>query len=211
MVILSITFVAQSQDIPERKSENPHVMEKKKHHQGMEFQKLNLTEDQKVRFKSQNETFRKQMEELKKNDNITVKDWRAKSEDLRKQYKANMEGILNGDQKIQLEKMKAEAKEKQSVRAKESGLKMRATLGLTDEQADKMQANRKEMGEKMKAIQGNNSLSDKQEEEQMKELMKKQKEYTKSVLTEEQLKKLKETKHKKPEGDRKKPALKQTI
>ncbi len=210
-VIMSIGFAAQSQEIPERKSERPHMMERKKHHQGMEFKKLNLTEDQKAKFKSQNETFRKKMEELKKNDNITVKDWKAKAENLRKEHKANMDGILTSDQKAQLEKMKVEAKDKQSVRTKESGAKMKADLGLTDDQSAKMQANRKEMGEKMKAIRGNNSLSDEQKKEQVKELMKKQKEYMKSVLTEEQLKKLKETKPKRPEGERKKQSTKQTI
>ena len=63
----------------------------------------------------------------------------------------------------------------------------------------------------MKAIRENKSLSDEQRKEQMKEMMKKQKENMKSILTEDQLKKLKETQHQKPKGERKKPETKQTI
>ncbi len=209
VVLLAVTVNAQ--EIRERKSERPQMMERKRHHHGMEFQKLNLTDDQKVKFKSQNESFHQQMDELKKNDNITVKEWRNKAESLRKEYKAGISGILTGEQKAQIEKRKVEGKEKFATMAKERGAKMKAHLGLTDEQSAKMQTNRKEMGEKMKTIRENSSLSNEQKKEQMKEMMKKQKEYMKSTLTEEQLKKLKEMKEKRPEGDSKRSAIKKTI
>jgi len=210
-VVLTMAFAVQAQEIPERKGERPPMTERKKHHRGMEFQKLNLTEEQKAKFKTQNESFRKQMEELKKNDNITVKDWKAKAENIRKEHKASIDGILTSDQKAQIEKRKVEAKEKQATMGKEKGEKMKTVLGLTDEQSAKMQSNRKEIGEKMKSLRESTSLSNEQKKEQMKELMKKQKESMKSILTEEQLKKLKETKHKRPEGERRKPEMKQTI
>ena len=210
-VVLTMAFAVQAQEIPERKSERSPMMERKKHHPGMEFQKLNLTEEQKTKFKSQNENFRKQMEELKKNDNITVKDWKAKAENLRKEHKASINGILIGDQKAQIEKMKAEAKEKHATIGKERGEKMKTALGLSNEQSTKMQSTRKEIGEKMKSLRESTSLSNEQKREEMKELMKKQKESMKSILTEDQLKKLKETKHKRPEGERRKPEMKQSI
>jgi Spy/CpxP family protein refolding chaperone len=210
-VVLTMALASQAQEIPERKTERPPMMERKKHHPGMEFQKLNLTEDQKAKFKTQNESFRKQMEELKKNDNITVKDWKANAEKLRKEHKANIDGILTSDQKAQIQKMKTEGKEKHEAMAKKMGDRMKTTLGLSDEQSAKLQKNRAETGEKMKSIRESKSLSDEQKKEQMKEMMKKQKETMKSILTEEQLKKLKETKHTRPEGERRKPEMKQTI
>jgi Spy/CpxP family protein refolding chaperone len=210
-LVLSMAFAVQAQEIPERKGERPPMMERKKHHPGMEFQKLNLTEDQKAKFKTQNESFRQQMEELKKNDNITVKDWKAKAENIRKEHKNNTQNILTSEQKAQMEKMKAEGKVKHEAMGKERGDKMKTALGLTDEQSAKLQSNRKEMGEKMKSLRESKSLSDEQKKEQMKELMKKQRDSMKSILTEEQLKKLKETKHKRPEGERRKPEMKQTI
>ena len=145
------------------------------------------------------------MEELKKNDNITVKEWKSKAEALRKEHKANTDNILTADQKAQLKKMKEEGKAKHEQMDKQRGEKMKERLGLTDDQSAKMEANRKAMGEKMKAIRENKSLSDEQKKEQMKELFKKQQDNMKSILTEEQLKKMKEGHHRKPQGDKKKP------
>jgi Spy/CpxP family protein refolding chaperone len=206
-------FVAvKAQEIPERKSEKPAMMERKKHHgHGMDMKKLDLTEEQKAKFKSQNEAFKQKMEELKKNDGITVKEWKAKAEGLRKEHKANMDNILTTEQKGQLEKMKAEGKQKRESMDKQRGEKMKAKLDLSEEQSAKMEANRKEMGEKMKAIRENKSLSEEQKREQMRELGKKQKENMKSILTPEQLQKLKESKHKKQDGEKKKPVVKETI
>lgn len=217
---VSMAVASQAQEIPERKAERPQMQEGRDHHiqkggrghdQHMDMQKLNLTEDQKAKFKSQRESFHKQMEDLKKNDNITVKEYRSKMENMRKEHRASVDGILTSQQKNQLEKMKTEGKAKAETMGKQRAEKMKTTLGLSNEQAAKMEKNRKEMGEKMKTIRENKSLSDEQKKENIKELMKKQKEDIKSVLTEEQLKKLKEMKHQRSEGERKKPEMKQTI
>ncbi|MEI2740181.1 MAG: hypothetical protein V9F01_15515 [Chitinophagaceae bacterium] len=212
-VVLSMAVAVQAQEIPERKAERPGMHERKRHHghHRMDMQKLNLTDDQKAKFKSQRESFHKQMEDLKKNENITVKEFKSKMESIRKDHKSKVDGILTSDQKAQIEKMKAEGMAKQKEMAKQRAEKMKTQLGLSDEQSAKMESNRKEMGEKMKAIRENKSLSDEQRKEQMKELHKKQKENMKSILTKEQLEKLKETKHKRPDGERRKPEVKETI
>lgn len=210
---LSMFVAVKAQDIPERNAEKPSMMHKKHHGKrgmhGMDMSKLNLTEEQKAKFKTQNESFRQKMAELKKNENITVKDWKAKAESLRKEHKASIDGILTSDQKAQIEKMKAEGKAKRESMGKQRGEKMKAQLGLSADQSAKLDANRKEMGEKMKSIRENKSLSDEQKKEQMKELHKKQKENMKSILTEEQLKKLKESRHQRNDGERKKPDVKE--
>ena len=69
---------------------------------------------------------------------------------------------------------------------------------MTDEQSAKLKSNRTAMQEKMKAIREDKSLNDEAKKEQVKELMKKQKEDMRSILTEEQLKKLDEQKQKRP-------------
>jgi hypothetical protein len=79
---------------------------------------------------------------------------------------------------------------------------MKLRLGLTDEQAAKMEKNRSETAAKMKAIHENKSLTEEQRKEEMKKLMKAQKENTKSILTEEQLKKLHEGKNMNPKNER---------
>ena len=211
-IVLTIAAGIQAQEIPERKGRNHHMQKgRKQHGQHMDMQKLNLTEDQKAKFKTQRETFHKQMEDLKKNENITVKEYKIRLENIRKEQKSTADRILTSEQKSQLEKMKADRKGKAEQMGKQRSERMKTELGLTDAQSAKIESNRKEMGEKMKTIRENKSLSDEQKKEQMKELMKKQKENMKSVLTEEQLKKLKDTNHKRPEGERKRPEMKQTI
>jgi hypothetical protein len=212
--IIALVLSVQSQEIPERKSERPMMDQKNKGHhpmQGIDMKQINLTDAQKEQFKIQKESFRKQMEELKKNDNITVKEWKGKAEALRKQHKEQTQSILTKEQKSQLEKMKVERKAKNEAMGKQRAEKMKTTLGLTEEQSAKMQTNRLKMGEKMKAIRENTSLSDEQKRENMKQLHKEQKEFMKSILTQEQLNKMKENKHHKPGGERRKPEMKQAI
>lgn len=104
---LAMAFGVNAQDIPERTADRPGMMERKRHHKGGEaFKSLNLTEEQKAKFKTQNESFRKKMAEAKKNENITVKEWKANMENLRKEHKENTQKILTTDQKAQLEKLK---------------------------------------------------------------------------------------------------------
>jgi hypothetical protein len=213
-LILSIAAGVKAQEIPERKMERPAMHERMKGHDGhpgMDFKSLNLTDEQKEKFKSQNESFRKQMEELKKNDGITVKEWRSKMETLRNDHKAKMQGLLTTDQKAQLEKMKTEGKAKFEAMSKERAEKMKTRLGLTDEQSSKLEKSRQQTGEEMKAIRENKSLSEEMKKDQMKELMRKQKENMKSLLTEEQLKKLKEVKEQGHERNGKRPEKKETI
>jgi hypothetical protein len=74
-----------------------------------------------------------------------------------------------------------------------------------------MEKNRKELAEKIRSIRENKSLSHEKKREEMKELMKKQKENMKSILTEEQFKKMKESKHRHPHSDGKKPVTKMEV
>jgi Spy/CpxP family protein refolding chaperone len=204
VVVIAIALQAQQPD---------HPFPGRMHHPD-EFmlQKLNLTEEQKAKFKSQQESFRKQLEELKKNENITVKEWRSRMEALRKEHKAKMQGLLTTEQKAQLEKMKAEHKAMQEIDAKAQLEKMKIHLGLSDEQAATINKNRTEMMEKMKTLREDDKMDMEKKREQMKELMKERKEQMKSILTEEQMKKLQEGRPHGPEGMHgKKPGKKEVI
>jgi hypothetical protein len=213
-LILSMTVSVNAQEITDRKMERPERHERKKghdRHPGADFKSLNLTEDQKEKFKSQNESFRKQVEELKKNDGITVKEWKSKMQNLRAEHKANMQGLLTADQKAKLDNMKAEGKAKHEAMSKERTDKMKTQLGLSDAQSLKLENSRKKLSEQMKAIHDNKSLDEGAKREQMIELRKKQKENMKSILTEEQLKKLKEAREQGHERKGKKTEKKESI
>lgn len=202
-LIVSLAVAGQAQEIPERKMERPPMMHgfQKGHHRmpGMAMPKLNLTEEQKEKFKAQHENFRKQLEELKKNENITVKEWKSRMEALRKDNKAKLDGILTAEQKAQIEKMKAEHKAIQEIDTKARMEKMKLRLGLTDEQAEKMKKNHEEVTQKMKELREDNKMDMEKKKEKMKELMKEQKEKMKSILTEEQMKKMQEGRKQRPE------------
>ena len=179
--------------------------ERKRMHKGMHgmmTEKLNLSQEQKDKMKSINEDFRKQMADLKKNEDITVKEMKSRREAISKDHKAKIQGLLTNDQKAQIEKNKQERKAKMEAGEKGRFEKMKTNLGLTEAQSAQLEKNRKASMEKMKAIREDKSLSDEQKKEQAMQIRKKQKEEMKSILTEEQLKKLKERKPGK-EGKRK--------
>lgn len=193
LLIISMAAVTtQAQDMRPRK----HNMQRDRH--VMMAEKLNFSEDQKAKMKTMNEEFRTKMMDSRKNDNITVKEWKGRMETLRKDHKTKMEGLLTGEQKAQIEKMKTERKAMRDIDAKARMGKMKIRLGLSDEQASKFSKNHSEMEEKMKALRENKTLDGEKKREQMEELMKEQKEKMKSILTEEQMKKLQERKGQRP-------------
>jgi hypothetical protein len=198
--IIVCTFVlavaiqsTRAQEMPERKREK---IESRHHRDG--FHRLNLSEDQKAKFKSMNEDFRRQMDELKKNDNITVKEWRSKMENLRKDHRDKMSSLLTEDQKAQINKSRQERINRKGERSKTEIDRMKTRLNLTDDQAARLKQNRSDMAEKFKAIRENQSLTDVQKKEQVQELKKKQQENLKTILTEEQLKRLHEKQVRRP-------------
>jgi Spy/CpxP family protein refolding chaperone len=166
----------------------------------MMMDKLNLSEDQKAKIKVENEAFHKQVQEIRKNENVTVKDMKSKMESAHKDHKAKIENILTTEQKTQLSKLREEMKTKRENGMRERGDKMADKLNLTADQKAKMEKNRAEMKSKLDAIRNDKNLSDEARHEKMKEVMKSQKESLKSILTEEQLQKMKE--QHKERGDR---------
>jgi Spy/CpxP family protein refolding chaperone len=188
------TLVTQAQEKPEGRHER-HGRHGARHHKEF-FQKLNLSEEQKSKFKALNESYHKQMQDLKKKDDITVKDWKGQKKSLREDLKAKVQGLLTSEQKAQMQKMRQERGEKRKEASEERMQRMKTRLGLSDDQVTKLKAERSGIGEKMKAIRENKSLSDEQKKEQFKQLREKQKESMKTILTDEQMKKLKEGKHK---------------
>jgi hypothetical protein len=163
----------------------------------MDLQKLNLSEEQKAGLKSTNDEFRKQMQDLKKQDDITVKEWKSRMQKLRTDHKEKIKGLLTNDQKEQLKKMKTGRKERSEAMSQKRMERMKERLSLTDVQSDKLNELRTDMSGKLKALEENKSLSPDQKREQVKELMKQRKEKMSSILTTDQLKKLNEGKHQK--------------
>lgn len=197
-VLAVATMSVRAQDIPERKQdvqkEGKMRHHGRRHHQEA-FKELGLSADQKAKFKVLNDDFRTQLQALKKNDEITVKEWKTKMETLKKEHRAKVEGLLTSEQKAKIQKMKEDHRSFRKEDGKARMEKMKTRLGLSDEQVASLQKSRTEMGQQMKALHENKSLTDDQRKEQMKELRKKQQENLKNILTEDQMKKLHEKQH----------------
>jgi hypothetical protein len=185
----------KAQEIPERTRETIN-----KHHRDQRdgVNRLNLSEEQKAKFKSLNADFRTQMDELKKKDDITVKEWRSRMENLRKDHREKISSLLTDDQKDQLKKSREARQLRQSDRRKEGFERMRTRLNLTDDQTSRLKQSHSEMAEKMKAIRENQSLTTDQKKDQVKELKKKNQENLKTILSEDQLKRLHEKQVRRP-------------
>ena len=163
---------------------------------------LNLTEAQKQQMKQVNDDFRQQMQDLNKNENITVKEQREKREALTQQHKANIQNILTAEQRQQLEEKKKSYKEKgakgNNVKGDDRGDNFRQ-LNLTDAQGVKIKAVNEEFRTKVQAIQKNASLSAEQKKVQREAAQQQHTAAIKAILTQEQTAKLEELKRTRPE------------
>jgi Spy/CpxP family protein refolding chaperone len=193
---------AQNTTAPEGKKHD------KKEHKGEGFKELNLTADQKAKLKTLHEAEKKEMQALKseKNEN---KDQRKA---IHEKYQAQMESILTADQKQQFAKMKEErmasrknSNFQQDGKFRHNGDSTRMgdkgrfnkkgdfskELGLTSSQQEQMTKIRAEYSSQFQALRDDNSLSKDQKKEKMQELRKAQMEKMKTVLTPEQMDKMK--------------------
>ncbi len=190
LTLSSATLLAQN---PDRKMQNRH-----RGHHPMAHQQLNLTEDQKMKFKSMNEDYRKKMIELKKQDEISVKEWKTRMSELKKKHHSDMQNIFTPEQKTRMEKMKLERKQMAEIDAKARMEKMKLHLGLSNEQSEKLYKQQNEMQEKIKALKESKSMDPEKKKAAYKELLEKRKESMNSIFTDDQKKKMKEMRMRHP-------------
>jgi Spy/CpxP family protein refolding chaperone len=179
-------------------AQTDHQWQKGKHHHRHEqmFSKLDLSSGQKDQLKTSNMDFRKQMQDLKKQGNITVKEWRSRREELMKAHRQQLESILTDSQKQQLKQLKEKRGEDHGgafhQRSEKSMMQMKERLGLTDAQTSQLKDLHKDMSAKFEELRNNNSLTREEKKQQMMALRDQQQEKMKTILTEEQMKKMKE-------------------
>jgi Spy/CpxP family protein refolding chaperone len=195
LAIAAFTFsaAAQTTDNSTANKNNPHK-EWKLHHKGMGMDQLNLTQSQKDQLKASHENYRKQMQELNKNESITVKEFRDKKYALKKQQKTDFLALLTPDQKTKLGQLKQQRQQQHEIIAAKKLDKMKLKLNLTDDQVAQIKANRENIHAKIKAIKENDNLSRTEKKEQLETLRTEKKDSFKKILTPDQLNKLEEMK-----------------
>jgi len=214
LVILFTIGALQAQTTTKEKHKG-HKQEQK-----MAYDKLNLSADQQARMKVVRENFKKQAEELRKQDNLTVAEMKKRREALHKEHKANVEAILTADQKAQIAKMRSEGKQGNNMgkrefkgnrdtltragkpiqgrSAKKGGSELGKELNLTTDQQAKMKEIRKEYKNKLESVRNDDALTQEQKKTRIKELMKQQQEQVKMILTQEQIEKMESLKKERP-------------
>jgi Spy/CpxP family protein refolding chaperone len=156
----------------------------------MVSKKLNLTEDQKARIKSINDSRRTEIQALN-NTALTVDQRKGKMKELHQKYQTQMQSVLTPDQKEQMKSFKEKSKGKKGELGRHHGAKGKMeSLNLSQDQKDRMQKMRESYKGQFGAIRDNKSLTDDQRKEQMKSLKQKQHEDMKSILTKEQADKM---------------------
>lgn len=173
-----------------------------KHHDKM-MKTLNLTDAQKTQMKANREEYKKQMQALKQDQNITVKEMNARKAALRQQQKTRMEALLTPDQKSKMAQAKLQREADAKQRSEKKLDKMMLKLGLSDDQVNRLRVQRESTHAQMKTIRENESLSPELKKQQMMALKNSAKEEHKRILTAEQLKKMEASKQHSKDKDRK--------
>lgn len=138
------------------------------------------------------------MRTVKSNAELDDEAKKARMHDLRKNYKENVGNVLTVEQrnllKEQREARKEHNKHTPEERAKFKSERLKEELGLTEDQRAEVEALSIRQLNAAADIRKNETLNDEQKKEQLQALRKSHKEELKTILNEEQLKKLKEMK-----------------
>jgi Spy/CpxP family protein refolding chaperone len=193
MALGMISFSASAQE--KRMMKGKHDQ----HHKMAMSQKLNFSEEQKKQLKLNKENYRKQLQELNKNENITVKESRDRKLALHKEQQAKMQSLLTPEQKTQMAQLKAEHKQKAQQHYAARMDKMKTKLNLSDDQVGKMKAQHETMGAKFKAIKEDDKLDRVAKQEKLAALKNQAKEDHKKIFTAEQLLKMEEMRKNRPQ------------
>lgn len=186
LVFASFIYSASAQEI--------RKMTRHQHANGMMMKDLNLSQSQKEQIKASHDSYQKQLIELNKNENLTVKEARDKKQALRKAQKEKMMSLLTTDQKNKLIQLKKDIEVKHEAMALKRLDKMKATLNLSDDQVSKIKATKEAERSQFKSIKENDQLSRTEKKEQLIALKKQNKNSSKDILTPEQLSKMEEMK-----------------
>lgn len=159
---------------------------------------LQLTQEQQKQAVQLRADFKKRLQDLNKNESITVKEYRDKRFALQQEQKLKMQGLLTSDQKniIEQKKKLAMAKKEEQHAIKINRLKTK--LSLTDEQVNKLNQQREVMKEKIKAVKENDQLDRTAKKEKMMALKTEMKDSRDKLFTPAQIKKIEEMKKTKP-------------
>jgi len=153
---------------------------------GGEMARMHFSPEQRKQMEAINKEYHKKSSDLYKNDNLTLREYKAQLLTLQKEKKNKLQGLLTPEQKNKMAEWKKQREENAQVMAAAHLERMKIHLKLTDQQAATIKSQEQNTRAQIKAVRENDNLMRDQKMEQIKTLIAKQKEAIKSVLTPEQ-------------------------
>lgn len=160
------------------------------HRQKFTHKNLNLTEAQKEQLKAHRQSSRAQLAELEKNENLTVKEYKARKAEIRKSQKEQMDQLLTEEQKLALSNAGMNREGRSSEHHRFNMDKMKSSLNLSEEQVSKLKQHQNKRKIEIQAIKGDKQLTAEERKERMKEIKVESKTLYKEILTPAQFEKM---------------------
>ena len=156
---------------------------------------IHYTPEQRQQVAVINKDFRQKQQDLFKQDNITLKQYKSNLLSLEKDRKAKLQALLTQQQKDQIATRRKRMDDNHQVKAAARLERLRLNLNLTDDQVAKIKAGQSNLHDQAKAIHDNESLLPQEKREQMHALMMTRIDNLKTILTPDQYTKFQQMFH----------------
>lgn len=156
------------------------------HNRGFNRSHIRFTPEQRQQMMAINKEYRQKREDLFKQDNLTLKQYKAGLLTLEKEKKSKLSTLLTPDQKNEIAANRKRMDENRQVREVAHLERLRMHLNLTDDQVAKIRAGNENLRSQARAVRENDNLLPEQKREQLRSLMDKRNDIYKSVLTPDQ-------------------------
>jgi hypothetical protein len=147
---------------------------------------LALTDDQKANFKKIKKEAKDRIEELSKNQSITLKEFNDKKTMILNDAREKRKSLLTSEQLGKIAAAKDGNKRKKIKEFEERLNKLISDLKLNDQQVAQLRGMHTKQIEQIEAIKNNNQLNDFEKKLQIKEIRKQNQEIKLKILTEDQ-------------------------
>lgn len=171
----------------------------------MHAKELNLTPEQTNKITELRKAHQEQMQQLNRNDSMSVRDMRAKRTALLEQQRAEMMKILSADQQQKLDSLQKKDRGMKHTRKNHQAMHrdrmnhdqlnkqhMQKELSLNEDQIQKMKAMQEKDRAEMQAIQKDSTITEANKKIRLAEIKKQRRKEMEELLTPEQQKKYKE-------------------
>jgi hypothetical protein len=156
---------------------------------------VHYTPEQRKQVMAINKDDRQKREDLFKQDNITLKQYKAGLLALDKEKKAKLQALLTPQQKDQLAIRHKKMDENRQVMAAAHLERLRLQLNLTDDQVTQIKAGQQNLRNQTQAIRDNDNLLPQEKRQQIKALMTARNDNFKTILTADQYSKFQRMKN----------------